>query len=88
MLGSQVEHVYNQEHGRKRGGSYSLAVIPSERAKGIGRALMQSSLRWLSEKGMETAYVGVNHQNPDALHLYRSLGYELVGIWQGFEREL
>lgn len=87
-VGSQIEHAYNALHGRKRGGSYSLVVIPSERGKGIGKALMQSSLRWLSEKGMETAYVGVNHQNPDALHLYKSLGYELVGIWQGFEREI
>jgi ribosomal protein S18 acetylase RimI-like enzyme len=87
-VGSRIEHTYNLEHGRKRGGSYSLAVIPSARGKGIGRALMQSSLRWLGEKGMETAYLSVNHQNPDALHLYKSLGYELVGIWQGYEREL
>ena len=88
MVGSQIEHMYNLEHGRKRGSSYSLMVIPSERGKGIGRALMQSSLRWLAEKGMEVAYLGVNHQNPDALHLYKSLRYELVGIWQGYERNL
>jgi mycothiol synthase len=88
MLGSQIEHVYNREHGRKRGSSYSLMVIPSERGKGIGRALMQSSLHWIGSKGMDVAYLGVNHQNPDALHLYKSLGYELVGIWQGYEREL
>jgi len=88
MGGSQIEHAYNLEHGRKRGSSYSLMVIPSERGKGIGRALMQSSLRWLGGKGMDVAYLGVNHQNPDALHLYKSLGYELVGIWQGFELEL
>ena len=88
MLGSQIEHVYNREHGRKRGSSYSLMVIPSERGKGIGRALMQSSLRWIASKNMDVAYLGVNHQNPDALHLYKSLGYELVGIWQGYEREI
>jgi ribosomal protein S18 acetylase RimI-like enzyme len=87
-IGSRIEHAYNLEHGRKRGGSYSLVVIPSARGKGIGRALMQSSLRWLANKGMETAYLSVNHQNPDALHLYKSLGYELVGIWQGYELEL
>ena len=88
MLGSQIEHVYNREHGRKRGSSYSLMVIPSERGKGIGRALMQSSLHWIASKGMDVAYLGVNHQNPDALHLYKSLGYELVGVWQGYEKEL
>jgi len=87
-VGSQVEHLYNSLHGRKRGGSYALVVIPSERGKGIGRALMQSSLRWIASKEMDFAYLGVNHQNPDALHLYKSLGYELVGIWQGYEREV
>lgn len=88
MVGSQIEHVYNQEHGRKRGSSYSLMVIPSERGRGIGRALMTASLRWIESKDMDVAYLGVNHRNPDALHLYKSLGYELVGIWQGYEREI
>ncbi len=84
MVMSGVDHRYNEEHETKRGGSFALAVIPSERKKGIGTALLIRSLKWIGERGMETAYISVNVANPDALSIYQSAGYKTVQVYQGY----
>jgi len=88
MVISEIDRKYNEAHGAKRGGTYSLAIIPSERRKGLGTALTLKSLKWLWEKGMEKAYIGVNMENRDAVSLYKSTGYRTVQVYQGFQLDI
>ncbi len=88
MVISAINRKFNKEHGVKRGGTYSLAVIPSERRKGIGTCLTLKSMRWIGDKGLDVAYVSVNVANGDALRIYQSLGYRTVQVYQGYRRDI
>jgi len=88
MVLSGVNRKHNEEHRVKRGGTYALAVIPTERKKGLGTALTMKSIEWIRVKGMDTAYVSVNVANKDALGIYQSVGYPTVQVYQGYESEL
>ena len=61
-----------------------MAIIPEERKRGFGKALMQASLRWIAERGMDEAFLGVNYKNDDAVFLYKSLGYEAKETLQAY----
>ena len=84
MVLSGINRKFNEEHGVKRGGSYALAVVPSERRKGLGTALTLKSIRWIGNKGTDVAYVSVNVANQDALKIYRALGYRTIQVYQGY----
>jgi GNAT superfamily N-acetyltransferase len=51
----------------------SVAVLPSARRHGIGRALALSRLRTALERGCEVAVLA---PSPDGAALYRALGFE------------
>lgn len=57
----------------------SIAVLPDERLKGIGRSLMA---RAMEEK--ESPYVEVRASNSGAQEFYRKLGFEETGAIEGF----
>lgn len=86
MVLSGINRRFNEEHGVKRGGTYALAVIPSDRRRGLGTALTLKSIEWIRKKGMDTAYVSVNIANKDALRIYQSLGFRTVQIYQGYQK--
>ncbi|MFQ5884211.1 MAG: GNAT family N-acetyltransferase, partial [Thermoplasmata archaeon] len=88
MVLSGISWRYNEEHGVERGGSYALAVVPSERRKGLGTALTLKSVEWTRKKGMDIAYVSVNAANLDAVRIYRAMGYQTVQVYQGYQRAL
>lgn len=88
MVMSNIDQQYNEEHNVRRGGTYSLAVIPSERRKGLGTALLMKSIKWIGNQGIDTAYVSVNVANPDALSIHRRAGYKTVQVYQGYEFRL
>ncbi|MFH0816222.1 MAG: GNAT family N-acetyltransferase [Methanobacteriota archaeon] len=52
-----------------------LAVLPGERGKGLGKALLLAGMRWMKEKGIETAELNVDLKNPGALKLYKNCGF-------------
>ncbi|MCK4757337.1 MAG: GNAT family N-acetyltransferase [Thermoplasmata archaeon] len=88
MVGAFCSHIdrdFNELKKKKRGASYLLVVIPEERKKGFGKALTAASLIWIAEQGMTEAFLGVNHQNPDAVKVYTDMGYERFDGIQGFE---
>ena len=88
MVGAICSHIdrnFNELMKKKRGGSYLLVVIPEERSKGFGKALTAASINWIAAQGMEEAFLGVNHQNPDAVKVYLDMGYERFHGIQGFE---
>jgi ribosomal protein S18 acetylase RimI-like enzyme len=51
----------------------NLHVIPSQRSKGLGSALLRSAAQRLLEKGYTTAYLWVVASNERALQLYKRL---------------
>ena len=53
----------------------NLAVVASERRKGIARFLVMSGLRYAAAKGARTAFLEVRASNTGAQKLYQSLGF-------------
>jgi GNAT superfamily N-acetyltransferase len=88
MVVSAINERYNEEHSVRRGGTYSLAVIPSDRKKGLGTCLTLKSIKWIGDKGMDVAYVSVNLANKDAFNIYRLLGYKTVQVYQGYQKSI
>jgi len=52
----------------------NLHVIPSQRSKGVGSALMQAAARELIHKGHQTAYLWAFESNQRAIRFYERLG--------------
>jgi mycothiol synthase len=70
-----VQHE-NEELGRRRGLLDSVFVRRPWRGRGLGAALVGRSLELLREKGMESAWLGVDADNPNgALRLYENAGF-------------
>lgn len=68
---------YNNQNNVKTGRVCSLGVIKKYRRKGIGKALLSEGMKWIHDQGMDTIYIEVDAENPDALHLYTSLGFKI-----------
>lgn len=64
-----------------RGYLQRLAVDPSLHGRGIGRALVAESLRWLVRSGGRHAIVNTQFHNEAALHLYRRCGFVPEPDW-------
>lgn len=69
-----------------RGTLEAVFVRPPYRRRGLARALIVRSLALLKERGMTSANLGVDAENPHAaLHLYTSCGFEVGGsstVWR------
>ena len=57
----------------------SIAVEPTARARGIGKALLQRFLRELADEGITTVVLEVRASNEAARALYESLAFEVLG---------
>ncbi len=55
------------------GEAYALYLLHSEQGQGVGRRLVQTLARRLSDEGHKTLLIWVNAQNP-ARHFYEALG--------------
>lgn len=53
-----------------------LAVHPSQRGRGFGRALIDDGLRWVRRGGARRCLVNTQENNRDALELYERCGFE------------
>ena len=66
----------------------NLAVSPEHQGRGIGRALLEASLRHFRKCGMRHARIETLEQNERGLHLYPVLGFREVGRQVFYFREL
>ncbi|MFD1720562.1 GNAT family N-acetyltransferase [Amnibacterium endophyticum] len=58
----------------------SFMVDPAARGAGVGRALGEHVLRWAAEQGFRAMqFNAVVESNTGAVHLWRSLGFRIVG---------
>lgn len=54
----------------------NVAVHPQYRRRGIGHQLTQTALDHLRRRGIESAWLQVRDDNPVAVHLYQTLGFQ------------
>jgi len=64
----------------------TIAVDPTLRGKGVGRALLAESLRQAARAGARTIFLEVAQDNAAALALYKRLGFVKVGDRTGYYR--
>lgn len=75
---NMIDPMENDLYGYRRGWLDSVAVRRPWRRRGLARALILESLRLLRERGMTSASLGVDAENPnEALHLYTSTGFRV-----------
>ena len=76
---ARIDPDENVHHGRERGLVDAVYTRRAWRRRGLARALIARCLIRLRERGMASAYLGVDGLNPNqATDLYSSLGFEVV----------
>lgn len=69
----------NAHHGRARGALSSVWTGARWRRRGVAKALIARSLVLLRDRGMASAYLGVDGANPNqAMTLYSGMGFEVA----------
>ncbi|GAA1912484.1 GNAT family N-acetyltransferase [Streptomyces sodiiphilus] len=65
-------------------GTASFLVDPAHQGRGIGRALGQYAIAWCREQGFSgMTFNAVVEVNAPAVHLWKSLGFEVIGTVPG-----
>lgn len=67
-----------------KGKVVSIGVHPEWRKKGVARDLMTAAEKWFADSGATEVDLEVGVQNPEALNLYSTLGYEVVKVLKGY----
>jgi len=80
--------VYNKENNKKDGWANILGVLPEFRKRGIARALLSESMKWIWDRKMDTIYLGMDAENAKALNLYTSLGFKIHNESVNYLRDL
>ena len=57
----------------------NLAVLPEARRQGIGKRLLETSLRWAKENGASQAFLEVRASNDAAIKFYEGQGFHQAG---------
>ncbi len=58
----------------------TIAVAPAARGRGLGRGLMHALITEARRRGIAELFLEVRADNPIARALYRSLGFEEIGV--------
>jgi mycothiol synthase len=89
IAGAVLNTIYQEENdelGLKRGWLDSVFTRRAWRGRGLARSLIIRSLHALADRGMDTAVLGVDADNPSgALRLYESCGFAVTdraAAWQ------
>src|SRR5256886_4044765 len=64
---------------------FFVAVDPRARGLGMGRALVQESLRLFRSRGADRVFAAVTRDNDPSMHLFEFLGFERVArrvLWR------
>lgn len=92
IAGAVLNAIYPEENealGVRRGWLDSVFTRRAWRRRGLARALIVRSLHLLRERGMETAVLGVDADNPSgALGLYESVGFAATERFVAYRRPL
>ena len=76
---NSIDKTSNARHGRSRGTLASVWTGARWRRRGVAKALIARSLVLLRDRGMTSAYLGVDGANPNqAMDLYSGMGFEVA----------
>ena len=67
------------------GGIYGLGVLPENRGKGFGRAILLNAIEKLKDAKAEKIMLQVAAENATALSLYKSCGFKETSVMDYFE---
>ena len=62
----------------------TLAVAPAFRRMGVGRALVESAAAEAARRGARTLFLEVAEDNPAAIALYDSAGFQAAGLRRAY----
>ena len=65
----------------------NLAVLPTARRRGIGRALLQHALSWASSHGTARVFLEVRHSNAAARQFYEAHGFVCTGTRRNYYQD-
>lgn len=71
----------------KKGHIVSIAVLPDERHKGIGTAIIKAGMKAMEEYGATEFFLEVRKSNEAAVSVYESLGYKVRRVLKGYYRD-
>jgi mycothiol synthase len=85
----RIDPEENAHHGRERGLVAAVYTRRAWRRRGLARALIARCLVRLRERGMTSAYLGVDGLNPNqATDLYSALGFEVASTTYDWTKPL
>lgn len=58
----------------------TIAIVPEQRGQGTGRTLLMKLLEAAVERGASQVFLEVRRDNPVAIRLYESVGFETIGV--------
>jgi ribosomal protein S18 acetylase RimI-like enzyme len=77
--------------GTHRGYLYALRIKPAFQSRGLGTRMLIAAESELRRRGMDTASIGVEKDNPRARALYERQGYRIIaddpGRWSYLDHE-
>jgi len=71
----------------KKGHLVSVAVLPEFRNKGIGKILVEESIKGVKSKNCDEFHLEVRCSNTDAVRLYENLGYTIKQKLRSYYRD-
>ena len=83
--GEQIVGKAHLQQTNGLGGIYGLGVLPENRGKGLGRAILLKSIEKLRETGANEIMLQVATENAAALNLYKSCGFEQTSAMDYFK---
>jgi mycothiol synthase len=78
----------NQTAGGLKGEIHMLGVDPDYRKKGIGRNVLLAGLADLKNKGINIVELTADGEDPVALGLYKSVGFEVLSRTEWYQKKL
>lgn len=85
--GTLAGYAYASRHRERAAYGWSVDVTvyvaPTQRRRGVGRALYTSLFELLRLAGYYKVFAGVTLPNPSSVGLHEAMGFELVGVYKG-----
>ena len=85
---TRIMNAENPVTGGLKGEIHMLGVDPDYRKKGIGRNVLLAGLADLKSRGVNIVELTVDGQDPVALGLYKSLGFEVFSRLEWYQMKL
>jgi ribosomal protein S18 acetylase RimI-like enzyme len=76
-VGNAVDQITGDRHAHV----FLLYVVPEQRRRGLGKALMRYVENWAKQRGDRQIGLQVFKSNTPALNLYNQLDYQTQSLW-------